>query len=1298
MEINSIGQTSFFPNVNILRGKEPVQGQTEIKTQASALDASGSYSKAYVVMQQGIQKAIFMSDLSVGEVRRLGRSISASAEEISDDLYDNIEDFDFTKDNILLMKEIISDESLYSNPILIDNLDNFVTDVTNPFQSNLYEQVFGNDALLHNKDFISHAGDVISAVNSAEQYEFAYRVLSDERLFSNKNLAEKMKDTIKGINSKETLYLKNKIVDRILNDKNLLNNTNIASSLGFILAGVNNSNGYEIADKILSDEKLYDNKNVADKLYFIIDYSSDDNRYPVTDAVLSDEKIYNNEAVMNCLYSVLMNVRNPENSDIAKKLFQNFENYSYSENSFKNLTGIIPSVTSELQYTVADRILSDKNLYADDNVARNASGIIMQINDAFGNDIADKIFSSENLYGNEQLMNAGSSLISSVNSADKAYIAGKILDNPELLSKEYIVSGIAGIINSVNNPVACKFAEGILSDNKYYENPDFMKKLPVLTSEISNEDKLVCAQKFIENEELFNDEKFTENYAGIMTQVRDKAGSDALIKNIDRVSSGEMLPSQFFKIYEKNSTFSGDDFITLNNAFGKNNVANLSDNDISIAVKYIDFKGAEDLNELSRSQKREFVKALVSSDTELNSVSDELRKELPLLPSCSSEYSNLIKNAVISSGVEVKPLNQTQKNDFLSNINSLSSSLARMSDEEFDSLVFKQEYDKNEFISDVLEITDNLESKERQKVYDYFGFELQRNENASFKTDKYGGISLTGYPISSDNTSKLEAIKSDETLSVIEKLRPFVVKFSENNKISSGNEKIDNEINAVIEALPELRPTIGRMQHCLQSFDVFKHSMNVARKISQDAGFENLNPSDKKVILIAAFLHDITKKEGAVDREHSNNSAVDTFFIAKKFDLTSEEEVKLNNLIKNHEWLGIVNTSISEEELETRIQKTAYEFVSGNTFYMSLMFTHADLKAVSNDDSFHDSTEGQGRTDFNGNVRSFGESADYYAQKIREKITELQQNQPFFPVTQFPKASTVDKAITCVKEDGSTNIKGVYKDKDNLTYIKFNEVEDWEAIGFPKGSISKGIQTLTERNESVDTGNVHFFVHALDNESQLAKFDVFSLPDSDALLSLSYAERPESKYGFFKPQGILLDCEISNVHGGGGPNNMGTGLKKNLQDFISDYFSGGQSKNDRAWVSRQIKGSLGMSDEEYVKFVDENKNKPFSFIIPESVRNRIIETFSSMNSNPVCGNRAYNEIFASEVKPPMAVFSSSGSGGGHIGNPVEFFGRENQGDFNFGFSMPKSSSPLERTEFLKQYALENDLTFVVFGD
>ena len=126
--------------------------------------------------------------------------------------------------------------------------------------------------------------------------------------------------------------------------------------------------------------------------------------------------------------------------------------------------------------------------------------------------------------------------------------------------------------------------------------------------------------------------------------------------------------------------------------------------------------------------------------------------------------------------------------------------------------------------------------------------------------------------------------------------------------------------------------------------------------------------------------------------------------------------------------------------------------------------------------------------------------------------------------------------ITSIKcSDGSTNLKGVYVVND-LVVIKYNEVEDWEALGFPEGSISKGIDAYgysvqgdKEFKCDVNTGNIKFIAHALDYENQLSNFDAFVLPDSDALLSVSYTERPESKYRLFRPQGVLLTQKQTGI-------------------------------------------------------------------------------------------------------------------------------------------------------------------------
>jgi len=451
-------------------------------------------------------------------------------------------------------------------------------------------------------------------------------------------------------------------------------------------------------------------------------------------------------------------------------------------------------------------------------------------------------------------------------------------------------------------------------------------------------------------------------------------------------------------------------------------------------------------------------------------------------------------------------------------------------------------------------------------------------------------------------------------------------------------------------------------------------------------------------------MHDITKSEGRVDKTHANYGSFDTFFISQKFNLSKEEEVKLHTIIKQHEWLEYVNSAKTEEDLTKRLQSVAYDLHQGNLFDMVETFTHADLKAVKFDDSFHDTKDGKSRIGFDGSVRSFGESAELYAQRIRGYIKELQKSQPLLPQTKIPRASKINEAITLVNPDGSTNIKGVYKDKDGLVIIKYNEVEDWEAIGFPKGSISRGIEIKkgekgdAELSEDVNTGNIKFFAHALEYSNQLAKFDAFSLVDSDALLSVSYAERPESKYRFFRSQGVLLDVNSKYIHGGGN-HDSGSGYGKNITEFKNNYIFGGYRQKERTYVSDLIKEVTGMTDDQYIEFVETNKDRPIQNIEPVEIRDKIVKAFATINSNTRKGKREYNEMYISNPNEVMGVFAYNINYNENIGNPISFLNRTTIGNFERGAGANgKDICVKERTEFLRQYALERDLPFILFGD
>ena len=326
---------------------------------------------------------------------------------------------------------------------------------------------------------------------------------------------------------------------------------------------------------------------------------------------------------------------------------------------------------------------------------------------------------------------------------------------------------------------------------------------------------------------------------------------------------------------------------------------------------------------------------------------------------------------------------------------------------------------------------------------------------------------------------------------------------------------------------------------------------------------------------------------------------------------------------------------------------------------MAKIFTEADIKSITKGDGLYD---------------KFGTALDVHSVKIEEYIAELQKTKPILPTTKLPKASEIASKITNVNADYSTDIKGVYV-KDGLVVVRYNEVEDWEKLGFPQGSISRGIETINPvDNTQINTGNIKFIAHGLEYENQLSNFDAFALPDSDALLSVSYMERPESKYRLFRSQGVLLDVDSKYIHGGG-ETDSGSGCGKNIDNFKQRYLFGGERQKDRDYISNLIKETLNLNDEEYIAFIKANQNKSMLEIEPIEAREALIKRFALINSNVRYGSREYNEMYISNPKVQGCFAYSS---------------EDNVGDI---------STFIDNQEaFLKNYAKEHNLPFIVFGD
>lgn len=951
------------------------------------------------------------------------------------------------------------------------------------------------------------------------------------------------------------------------------------------------------------------------------------------------------------------NVQNPLLFNLNKyniKIVLNFldkADKDTDEEFILNVLKIFQKIENKKQADTADKILSRPNLCRNNFFMQSAH--CMLENNTYTYKTVQRILSSPEYYNNEAFMNYAAGIIPDNEHAFKT--AEEILNSPLFYQNENFMQYACNIMP--DNEYAFKTARRILGFSDFYDNTAFMKYAGGIMPK--NEPEYISAQKIMDNAVLYKNETFMEYAHRIKNKPQEE--QEKIFKILCSRKITQAAEEAILKGEE-----TSERIIKLIDTIGADELELLSEDDTITAAKFLDVYKMKSIKEMPLHLKKDFLQLLIAVNSDLFSISDKLKEMFPLLPKNQEEYCTLLPSIAKSLDIKTNTLSQSTISAFYDNLEKTAETLALIPDEEFQELNIKQEYSKNDFIKDVLETVKGLSPAEKRTACSYFGFELYENE----KAPEGAGFSIAGCPYNNGSIAAL-ALKDK---SAVEELRKIVIKFSENNKILCRNKELEAELNSIIQALPELRPAIGCLQHGTHVHDIFTHSLKVLKGIVQTPEYKKLNDSDKKVMMLSALLHDITKEEGQPDKTHPEYSAFDAFFISKKLNLAEKEQIKLYTLIKHHEWLKYANTAPAYE-LSQRLKSIAYDFRNDNIFDMSLIFAHADLKAVN--DTFHDKIMNKET----GLLLKNGEAADFYAEKIRKYIDELKKSQLLLPVTRFPKAGRIEKAVKRVNADGSTNIKGVYKDKDGLIVIKFNELqnEDLEKIGFPKGStISGTLGAVKGKNGS--TGSIKFFVHGLEKTHELANFDAFPHIDSEVLLSVSYAERPESKYRFFRPQGVILDCDADFVHGGGFTD-AGSGTKKYINDFKRRYISSIARKNDRTYISDLIKKTLNLNDEEYFKFVKNNKNKPLNEIKPEKARKKLVKAFSKIPSRVKIGNRSYNEMYISNPEPPMAVFAYSIEDN-KINNPLEFL----------------NGRAAERTKFLRAYALEHNLPFVVFGD
>lgn len=1193
-----------------------------------------------------------------------------------------------------IMNKILDNEYLYSNDDVRETFFNYCYDDVmpcSPKEEEFIHKILSNKTLVEKTDLISNLENVLRTVRNYDFEDIAISTIdklsNDKKYLENPlivNVAARIVSCCETKEQQETTF---DFLDFFLSNKKYYENPNAASNFWIMIHCLQDKEDAEILKTVFQNDFLlnYDEKFCEDPfssgtynlLFILINHMKEiETPYQreIVKRILTEEKLYERPKLLHHIPELIANTKTQADLDYKNKildeivkderLFSNTDSmflyHFIANNNMEELCGDEEYIDAIVE--MIKTIRTDERLIGNECVIAYLDEIISGSDRRsleYQKTFIDNLFKNEKLSKNENVIkNLGQIiLVAGSHSEEERKFLDRILADEKYYNTPAIMNNIHDLamrFNSINS----KFVEKVLASEDLYKNEMFMNKLSSILRSTNTQFRREILDYVFEDKELILNEDFINGFFNFIFLVQ-MDNVEETKKYIDSLKEGEISAMQIGVLLGHKDSISYRRVAQANKIIGREKLQSMSKEEEIMAYKFLRLYHKENINELSTDSKKSFLKKLINANDSLFRNSNNLREMFPLLPTNKTEYCELLPAIVNAIGIETATLNKEKINDFSTSLTNLSTTLSELSDEEFNNLSFEQEYTKQEFFDDVYKLIKNLDKNKQQKIYDYFGFEFHHNKTGSIISENGTRYSITGYPANLHNGKKLAQIKNEKVKEIIEEIRPLVIKFTENNKIHSNNKEIENAINETATIFPEIRTLIGKVQHSTHDFDIMKHSLKVMQKIAQNPNFKDLSDSDKNVLLISSLLHDITKKEGTTDSTHALQSSFDGFYITQKLKLSNDEKIKIYSLIKHHEWLADINKSNKDDR---KIKSIAYDLHYGNLFNLAKIFTEADLKAVKRNDLFFE------------NYKS-----DYIniSNKIEELITELKKSQPLLPITKFPTASRIKQEITTVNEDFSTNLKGIYQDKNGMVIIKFNEVENetWEKIGFPKGSISKGIKAIDSKGQEVNTGNIKFFVHGLDAKDNLRRFDAFALPDSDALLSVSYAERPESKYRFFRNQGVIINADSKYIHGGG-KTDSGSGNGKNIDDFKEKYaYEDGRRHEDRLFISKLIKEHLNLSEEEYQTLVEENKNKPLCAIEPKELQEEIIKALATINSHTRHGERNYNEMYLSNPEV-MGVFA---------------YEKDYRIDTTKNFI-------LNQKDFIKEYALEKDIPFVIFGE
>jgi len=591
--------------------------------------------------------------------------------------------------------------------------------------------------------------------------------------------------------------------------------------------------------------------------------------------------------------------------------------------------------------------------------------------------------------------------------------------------------------------------------------------------------------------------------------------------------------------------------------------------------KMIGNKGIESLN---LEEKKTLFYSLARNNFHVDDtilLAEKAGLELPLIPKAANKTDFMTQLAEsVKYSFKPRKLDALVLKDFNSAIVNIEKTLKHTKIED---VSLRLLYPRERFTDDLADAISKLPEEIKEEVFSHYGFKLIEHVDGDKITRR-----IDGYPMLPEggNTNKIAL----ETKSSIDSI---ITKFTEKNKIilPAEFEALEKDLNDIAKAFPEFLTTVGKAQHGTHQYTLDKHILKVLQETISHPDFEKLSPTDKKLAKTAILLHDISKKEGIVDKEHPLESALDAFSIISKLDLSQREKERVYSIIKNHHWV---------EELakgERTPEDIAFEFRRPNDFDIAKIFAKADLIGVGNKEFYEPLLP----------------TCQQWIEKVQPLVDNINAKGIFIPQTNIPRASQLRLPLV---EIGAEEQKTVNK------IVELSKSQNLEAIGFDKGA-------------SAD--NFYGIIHTIPDhaENAVGMLDMASKEGCEGVLSTSLISGKKFDTYSGRKFGLVFDVDPGNI-GVAYPENVGSGYFKDVGRLKSYFFKNkGPDDEYRRYFSEKLKKAANLSEEEYKEVYKKLAQcKDLSDIQDPKLRAAVKETTESLFK---FGN--HNEIVSYAAKP-----------------------------------------------------------------